>query len=93
MDVLHVEVVGCYGVGDRVLCEGLRLFDGVRRHEFWVELHGIVAELGDSDGLETLRALRQIRVTLHPSEASRWGWLVTCIRCPSPLRIRSRSSC
>ena len=69
MDVFHVEVVGCDGIGNRVLGQGLGPLARVGRHEFRVELVGVVSELRDRDGLETTAALGQVAVTVHPVEA------------------------
>lgn len=72
MDIFHVQVVRGNGVGDRIRCEDLRLFDGVsivsiirtqadsRCHQLWVEVEGVVAQLGFSDGFQTLTSLGQV---------------------------------
>ena len=40
-----------------------------RGHKFGIQLYWIVAELGDSHCFQALTALRQVRVSLDPSEA------------------------
>ena len=44
-----------------------------RGHELRVELDRIVTQLGDRDGFETLRALRQVRVALDPAVKASTG--------------------
>jgi len=43
----------------------------LRSHELGVEFDGVVAQLGDGDGLETLRSLGEVGITLDPSARSR----------------------
>ena len=55
-------------VGDRVRRHVVRALVRVAHHILRVDLDRVVAELVPRDRLETLRALRQIRVALHPAE-------------------------
>jgi hypothetical protein len=86
MDVFHVKVVSRHGIGHGVRSELLWLLERVTRlsaflhiakdlrsHEFWIQLYWIITKLGFCHGFEALTTLREIRVTLHPSEGqSSW---------------------
>ena len=69
MHVLHVQVIGGYGVGDRVRRHELGLLDGEARHVLGIDLEGIISELGAAYGFETMRARRQVGVAPHPVNA------------------------
>lgn len=67
MDVLHVEIVRGHGVRHGVISHALRVLAGHATHVLRVQLHGIIAELGSSGGLQVLTAYRKIAVSPHPS--------------------------
>ena len=58
VDVGHVEVVGCDGVGDRVGRHRLRRLRGKAHHVLRVHLDRVVAQLGLGHGLQGFWLLR-----------------------------------